>query len=85
MCIRDSFTSDEDTERANLRVQQTAQKVAKWCEKWSLKISAEKTESAFFTRKNNHVGFIPKLVINNTNIKYNECPKLLGVSLDKKL
>ena len=27
------FTSDEDPERANLRVQQAAQKVAKWCEK----------------------------------------------------
>ena len=59
--------------------------VAKWCAKWSLKISSTKTECAFFSRRNIHASFIPHLTIDNRALRLNECPKLLGVHLDKKL
>lgn len=79
--------SDTDAEKINLHIQQTAHEVAQWCEKWSLKISAgnQKAHSLLQKKKNYHAGFVLHLVINYSNIKYNECPKLLDIRLDKRL
>ena len=44
-----------------------------------------KTECTFFSRRNIYADFIPHLTIKGMPIRLNNCPKLLGIYLDKKL
>lgn len=60
--------------------------ISNFFKKWKIKINNEKTKSIYFTRKKKSI-YRPhrNLIINNTEIVWNEEIKYLGITLDSKL
>ncbi len=65
-------------------IQLDLNKISEWSRKWRININADKTEYCIFSRAKQHPGQLT-LNLNNTNLKYNATPKILGVTLDEKL
>lgn len=61
--------------------------VLEWGSKWRMKVSVEKTELCVFSLKNEVLEEIRSVdvTVDSKQIKYNSCPKILGVTLDERL
>ena len=62
-------------------------RVLEWGEKWRMKVSMEKTEICIFSLINEILeeARAVEIMVGGRKIKYNTCPKILGVTLDEKL
>ena len=57
--------------------------LAAWANKWRLTLAEHKCVYTIFTKKQTIDDL--KLILNNKQIAYDECPKFLGIFLDSKL
>ena len=65
-------------------IQKDINEIMEWSRKWRININAEKIEYCIFYRLKQHPGHTI-LKLNNKILKYNNNPKLWGVTLDEKL
>lgn len=80
------FTTSHLTSTITNRLQKTANKVARYCKKWRIKLNGSKSESMLFTQKTaiRHQPTIP-VVINNENVEWKNEIKYLGMKFDKRM
>lgn len=79
------WTVEVDPKLATQLIQKAVTSISIWAQKWSMKISSEKTECTLFTTKYSLKEYKPEILLFGKNIKYNPHPKILGVTLDEKL
>jgi endonuclease/exonuclease/phosphatase (EEP) superfamily protein YafD len=72
--------------RATELVQRSADQVSAWCDKWRIKINADKSKAVYFARRTEkRKRTIDHLVMNNTKIPWTDSVKYLGLTLDRRL
>ena len=79
------LASHTDKNKALAEVQSAVDIVVDWCAKWKLRLNASKSEVSFFSNWTKDAKWEPTININNTPIKFEPNPVLLGVTLDRQL
>lgn len=80
------YTSSECPNKIISTLEDSLQKLKRYCNKWNIKLNASKTQSIFFTRRRIEK-YLPrrKLIMDNIEIEWLDSVKYLGLHLDKKL
>ena len=68
-----------------IQLQNQLNNIAKWCNKWGLKINASKTQDLIITHKNPKAKDIPLLYLQKQELKVVDTAKFLGLTFDKRL
>jgi ribonuclease HI len=75
--------------RSLVEAQQQAQRavdvVQEWSKGWKINLNGTKSEASTFSMSNADIPWRPSITINNTPIRFEPHPRLLGVILDRKL
>ena len=80
------WTAGNDPNTLAAIIEEELHKLLSWTLKWSMKLSAEKTEICLFSRGNtNDVSLTLKVNLKGKEISYNPNPKVLGLYLDESL
>ena len=72
-------------EDAVAAAQATVDIVSRWSKEWKIDLNTTKSEACFFSLDRHESKFSPIITINNTPIRHEPEPRLLGVHLDREL
>ena len=79
------WTSDCDLNKANTRLQRALNKIEEWSTGRKMDLNVSKSEVSFYSTSTKEAKWRPNLTVCGKTIPYNECPKFLGVHLDRSL
>ena len=79
-----AWMQDTDLEQATYKLQKGLDSVTRWRKYWKMKLSA-KNQRSFFTINMHEARWRPSLYLSRQQIKYNQNPKLLGITYDRQL
>ena len=79
------WTSDCDLNKANTRLQRALNKIEEWSTERKMDLNVSKSEVSFYSTSTKEAKWRPNLTVCGKTIPYNECPKFLGVHLDRSL
>ena len=68
-----------------IQLQNQLDNIAKWCDKWGLKINTKKTQDLIITHKNLKTKDTPLLHLQKQELKIVDSAKFLGLTFDKRL
>ena len=66
------------------KLQKALDAVSAWSSQWKMEISAQKSESSFFSSNTHEADWKPTVQLNGHQIPYNATPKFLGVTFDRQ-
>jgi ribonuclease HI len=76
---------DRDRNVATANAQKAVDVIANWSRAWKLELNGSKSEVSFFSTWTHESDFKPIIEINDKALKFQEHPRLLGVTLDRQL
>ena len=79
------LASSRSKTEAEDQAQQAVDTVKAWSDRWKLRLNGVKSEVSTFSLSNEDSTWRPQINIDNTPLRFEPNPKLLGVTLDRRL
>ena len=79
------FTGAITEREAEDQVQRAVDTVKSWSDRWKLNLNGVKSEVSTFSLSNEDSAWRPQINIDDTPLRFESHPKLLGVTLDRRL